>query len=491
MKNKFTLIELIVGTVIIAILLAIITTNVGNVQAEAKLRKMELNEKQMQTAVDRYFLDNNYYPSIIQPTTDTPAVVDVSKVAPKYIKDSKEEFEYTVDKNGEVALVGKETDTNIEPVVDTGNEQGVIIPLMQIEAGDRVSMFLLNDGTLKSTGNNAYGALGVDETVNTRRSPVKIEGISNVKYISVGNQHSLALLNDGRVMSWGYNEHGELGDGTIITRSTPQLIPGLTDVASVIAGEYHSIAIMKDGTVKSWGWNLYSRLGISPSSDTAHSTPVTIPGLTNVKQIAIGSKHNLALLNDGTVKGWGYNYPSLLGDGTNTERYIPTTIAGLSGVKSVAAGSYHSVALMNDGTVKTWGDGDLGRLGHGDLVKQPYPKTVAGLSNVVDVQAGTSHTVALLSDGTVRAWGYNSFGQIGNGAVIVPADAPKEVSPVPVVGLSNVLSITVGSYHNFALLKDGNVKAWGYNGSGQLGDGSDPFSNRYVSTPVNVTGIVD
>src|SRR6185503_7764912 len=97
--------------------------------------------------------------------------------------------------------------------------------------------------------------------------------------------------------------------------------------------------------------------------------------------------HTLALLNDGTVKGWGYNASGQLGDGTTVTRLSPVVVSGLTQVVSISTGS-HSLAVLQDGTVKAWGLNMDGELGDGTTTNRLTPIAVPGLSNVKAVAAG-------------------------------------------------------------------------------------------------------
>src|SRR5881628_2032757 len=94
------------------------------------------------------------------------------------------------------------------------------------------------------------------------------------------------------------------------------------------------------------------------------------------------------------------------------------------------------------------------------------PVQVSGLTSVVAVAAGWGHSVALKSDGTVWAWGYNGYGQLGDGTTT------QRLTPVQVSGSSGVIAIATGQYFSLALKSDGTVWAWGYNYYGQLGNGN-------------------
>jgi alpha-tubulin suppressor-like RCC1 family protein len=103
--------------------------------------------------------------------------------------------------------------------------------------------------------------------------------------------------------------------------------------------------------------------------------------------------------------------------------------------------------------------------------------SVTGLSNVTKLGAGGYHSCAVVASGGALCWGYNGYGQIGNGST------SNALTPTAVAGLHNIADIGGGLYHSLALLKNGTTKAWGYNGGGQLGNGTTTNS----STPVTVS----
>ena len=108
----------------------------------------------------------------------------------------------------------------------------------------------------------------------------------------------------------------------------------------------------------------------------------------------------------------------------------------------------------------------------------PVSVQVNFLANAISVAAGDAATYAVLSDGTVRAWGYNSSGQLGDGTT------SSRLSPVAVMGLTGIASVTGGTNHACALTSSGQAKCWGQGVAGQLGNGSTTNS----SVPVNVAG---
>ena len=182
----------------------------------------------------------------------------------------------------------------------------------------------------------------------------------------------------------------------------------------------------------------------------------------------------------GTVDCWGSNGGAQLGDGTFVDSPVPVEVLDLTTAVEVAAGSAHSCALLDDGSVACWGDGSSGQLGAAGLVaNSAVPLPVVGLTTAVEVAAGGSDSCALRLDGTTVCWGANGWGQLGNGSTV------NSQVPVGVTGISNAVQVATGYGFSCALLDTPSVTCWGYNGWGQLGNGSTVNS----TTPVAVTGL--
>jgi alpha-tubulin suppressor-like RCC1 family protein len=305
-----------------------------------------------------------------------------------------------------------------------------------------------------------------------------------VQAVAGGASYSLALRSDGTVWAWGDNDYGQLGNGTTsypVTYS-PAQVRGLTNVRAIAAGGYHALALRSDGTVWAWGSNNHGELGDGTTMD--RSTTVQVTGLANVQAIAAGAGHSLALRSDGTVWAWGSNEFGELGDGTTTNRSTPVQVSGLLSVQAIAAGFDHSLALRSDGTVWAWGSNNYGELGNDSTSNRGTPVQVSGLQSVQAIAAGSTHSLALRSDGTVWAWGANWSGKLGDGTTT------DRGTPVRVLGLSDVQAIKAGGRHSLGLGSNGTVWEWGVDlGLGAMYEDETMTGDRV--TPVQVEGLTN
>jgi alpha-tubulin suppressor-like RCC1 family protein len=343
---------------------------------------------------------------------------------------------------------------------------------------------VISDGTVSCFGGNQYGQLGNTTNIgndNANPVPTQVAGLTHATQAAAGLGHTCVLKDDGTVACWGLNNVGQLGNatnnGTGNANPAPRVILGLTHVTQIASGRAHTCALRDDGTVSCWGLNSSGQLGtgINSGNGSANPAPVAVAGLTHVTQIAAGSGHTCAVVDDGTVACWGDNQYGELGstanNGTTNANPTPTVIAGLTGVTQVAAGSGHTCAVIDDGTVRCWGDNRFGQSGNaantGIDTAAPIPTVVVGLAHATRIAAGFDHTCAL-AGGVVSCWGDNDHGQLGNVANSGTTNATT--APVAVTGLSHVTRLGPGYYHTCGVVDDGTSTCWGGNHYGQLGN---------------------
>jgi alpha-tubulin suppressor-like RCC1 family protein len=317
-------------------------------------------------------------------------------------------------------------------------------------------------------GSDQYGQLG-DGTNANKTLPESLA--TNAVAVSGGAGHSLFLKSDGTLWAMGYNYYGQLGDGTTTTRFVPGSVA--SNVVAVAAGYGHSLFLKGDGTLWAVGDNEYGQLG--DGTWVTRSRAVAVIGGTNVVAMAAGYGYSLFLKSDGTLWGVGNNGSGQLGDGTIG--YMRTNVVAVIGgtnVVAMAAGNSHSLFLKSDGTLWAVGLNQGGQLGDGTTTTRARPECVA--SNVVTMAAGYGHSLFLKSDSTLWGMGGNYFGELGDGTTTGPQTLPESVA-------SNVVAVAAGACHSVFSRNDGSVWATGSNNFGQLGDGTT--TSRLLPVPVS------
>ena len=394
-----------------------------------------------------------------------------------------------------------------------------------IAAGGAHTCALLPSGEVECWGWNESGQLG-DGTASgpetcpraCSATPVPVSGISTATAIAAGREHTCALLSSGEVECWGENEYGQLGDGTstgpqicgdreleLACSTTPVPVSGVTDATAIAAGANHTCALRSSGEVECWGEAEFGQLGdgtwtgpetcrYTESEFACSTTPVSVSDIRDATAISAGTYHTCALLSSREVECWGENDGGSLGDGTEIERASPVPVSGITDATVVAAGGDHTCSVLSRGEVNCWGRNQVGQLGNGastgpetcspgSLTYLPAcsttPVPVSRITDATVIAAGVYHTCSVLSRGGVECWGWNGYGQLGDGTASGPqtcGDSEIELAcsttPVPVSGIASATAIAAGNTHNCALLTSGGVQCWGANGEGELGDGT-------------------
>lgn len=288
-----------------------------------------------------------------------------------------------------------------QPVLARGVDAAVDLCM-----GNEHACALREDGTVSCWGNNPTGAIGngkegpKEETLR----PTQVGGLGKTKAVRCGDYHTCALLEGGSVDCWGFNGHGQLGDGTRKNRSVPAAVKELTGIAELAAGWAHTCAVTHHGDVLCWGTN-----GSGQVAAGIHEQTTAYPqkAVANVLQIALGNQHSCAVRLGGSVHCWGIDSAHFQSGRAHAMTNVEVKQVGLDNGKSYAILASEEVISF-----------------HGDTVV-----AVPNLRQVVDLALGMVHACAITRGGDVACWGSNYHGALGNSPA---ADSP---TPINVAGL--------------------------------------------------------
>jgi alpha-tubulin suppressor-like RCC1 family protein len=315
----------------------------------------------------------------------------------------------------------------------------------------------IRDGVVYSWGYNRFGQLGTgsadDGAIN--HPPAEVMLPSRAVCVATGEEHSVALLEDGQMFAWGSNESGQLGDGTRTTRPAP--VPVFPfPVRSIGAAVETTFAIEDDGALWAWGANVDWFLGSDDATLPDSVAPVLVPGLPAIDSVAAGSNWVNAVARDGTLYGWGHNTCGQAGDGTSAALDYRTPAPITTGVRAVSTGGCHTLAATRDGSLFAWGLNAWGQLGLGyTSTIVDTPQRVPASTLATRIVAGSSASFALDEQGLVRSWGRGGY--TGDGTT------SDRLSPALVLSLDGVLEIGSDETDTyFALREDGTLFGWGY-----------------------------
>ena len=289
-----------------------------------------------------------------------------------------------------------------------------------------------------------------------------VAGLSRAVQVAVSEGMSCARLEDRTVSCWGgfltsAKMPDECGGGLRIypCARRPIAIPGLRDVKHVALARGKGCALHFDGTVTCWG-----------RYDYAEGSPVPKPlAIGRASAVVLDDERTCVLLADGRAACVGANYNGQLGDGTRENRTTPV-IALITDVVELVLGRLHTCARLRSNTVACWGHNGSDELGHTtNLIDGPVPGPVPNLPAVRKVVARHSRTCAIAGDGTVWCWGDHLLGTFR------AADAFGDVPALKVPNLDHVSDLAMDTFHACALIDDGTLRCWGSDRFGQLGDG--------------------
>ncbi|KAG0345617.1 hypothetical protein BG004_003461 [Podila humilis] len=280
----------------------------------------------------------------------------------------------------------------------------------------------------------------------------------------------------GRVYVFGTGDCAQLGlTEDVTSRKKPANLVSLNEeeIVDIAAGGMHNMALTSEGKLWSWGVNDQRTLGRSGDE----YIPLPVEGLDDVKVVKVACSDSLtvALSITGHVYTWGTfrSAEGILGHSKEKEvQDLPTIVRGIEGIVDIATGTDHVLALNARGVVYSWGNGQQSQLGRRIVARRMLngltPETI-GAKGMVKVGAGSYHSFAIDRNGKAYAWGLNTYGQCGDESPMV--DEIPGVTLIEALKDEEIIDIQGGEHHSIALTKDGRLFGFGRSDSHQLGLG--------------------
>jgi alpha-tubulin suppressor-like RCC1 family protein len=350
------------------------------------------------------------------------------------------------------------------------------------------------------SGGASGGTLG-DNTKTNRSSPVAIARSASYSYVYTNNSFSGAIDGaTGQMWVWGSVATViSTGDGTTAERSSPVSLKRAGSYKTFQCNTRGCIALdATDGSLWVWGLNSSGLLGTGFSANI--SSPVSVIVAGSFTQIATTSQNTYALNSDGVLYGWGSNIIYQF-QSSNINLPFSSPVSIMNNVKYIfgTKGDYIDLAfnsffigmgdslvfIKDDGGIWAWSNNSYGQLGNGDFGSTflPVSRSIS-FKKFVTTNTIFGTTLALDYSGNAYAWGAmygytNFYGEFGTGSFDTNV-TPRQMILRP----GSYSDVFVGSNNFFVDGSDGSIWGAGYNGKGNLGDGS--ITSR--SSPVSVLG---
>jgi len=369
-----------------------------------------------------------------------------------------------------------------------------VVTLATVQPGAYHSCGLTVGGAPYCWGHGTYGQMG-EGAKASEFAPVAVSQSLSLAAISVGAIHTCGLTVSGAAYCWGLDYYGELGAGTpgaqicgsegIPCSTTPLAVAGGRSFSSLAGGWGESCALQKsDAAAYCWGDNTYGALG---NGSTANSrTPVAVSGGRAFVSVGTGNIFACGLTADSAAYCWGNNSAGQLGIGPGGGPELcsaepcstaPVLVSGNLKFGTLSVGYWHVCGLTGDNTAYCWGDNDGGQLGatttetcagFGVVIGcSTVPLPVEGGNTFTKISAGSFHSCGIVAAGDGYCWGSGFYGQLGDGT---GTDSP---TPTLIAGALSFAAVSAfGRYHSCGFTAAGVAYCWGYNGWGQLGDGT-------------------
>jgi alpha-tubulin suppressor-like RCC1 family protein len=371
-------------------------------------------------------------------------------------------------------------------VATSGGRRGSLIvsvgkAFTQVSSGFNHTCGLTPGGKVYCWGSGGSGQLG-HGTYNSYTTPNAVQDNgSRFVQIAAASYYTCGLTDEGQAFCWGRNAEGQLGTNSTTYSPTPVPVQQGSLRFTQISAEYFSIcAVANTGQAYCWGDNGGGQLGDGTLENRLAPVAVQQGGAQFV-QVETSAEHTCARTAAGQEYCWGNNEYGQLGDadGITAPKITPVTVQQQGEIyAAITVGPYYSCAITPAGKGYCWGDNGYATLGFTGFYSRDRPTAVEqGAETYTAIDSDFVNTCALTARGQAFCWGYGDYGTNGNGST---GDA--RVPAAVLQGATRYAQVDVGGYSACGLTASGRVFCWGYNGSGQIGDGT----KVNTTTPVAV-----
>ncbi|XP_044008822.1 secretion-regulating guanine nucleotide exchange factor-like isoform X1 [Aphidius gifuensis] len=316
-----------------------------------------------------------------------------------------------LDKNGNVyscgwnkkmqtGIPGGETISKLQKIENLNN-------IIDIACGWDSSMALTETGDIYVWGSNTYGQLGLESPEEFINKPIKIQ-LPNfrVKKISMGLRHSAIVTHDGQVFVTGSNNKHQLGivnDDNVKIKQIKKFtkVLEIENIIDVSCGQYFNIALSNNNCVYSWGDNKQGQLGFDNNKIKYHDKPVKIIfdiDIKNIISISSGWTHSSVLTTDGKIYSWGRNIYGQLGFNARNNYWQAKCVENLRIIKQLKVGSEHNITIDDNNIISSWGWNEHGNCGNGntqDIFKPTQIIFPSGFEGFL-IGCGAGHSFAVM-----------------------------------------------------------------------------------------------
>ena len=365
----------------------------------------------------------------------------------------------------EYKITGENAGGTFSANVSIGVQQ-VNEPFSQISSGISFTCGITSLKKLKCWGSNSYGTLGVGHKSDTSEI-VYVDKSTDFKNVQVAYLSACALTLNNKLKCWGNNIFGTLGNASLEEALIPVFIDYETDYIFLASERGQFCGITTSGALKCWGFNYFGELGVGHTSMVYEPTTVD-PGV-GYKVVALNYNRICGITIDDRLKCWGANYYGSVGDGTTINRTTPILIDDGVGYREIALGSEFTCGITLSNQRKCWGANASGTWfgNNEDTTSYHYsPIVVEEATEFKKISLGLTHGCGIKINNQLKCWGDNAFGALGDGTILARS------TPVLTDNGVRYQSVSAGEYYTCGINLYGRVKCWGRNIEGQLGRGS-------------------